>query len=57
MSKVKPLSYKYSLNKISRKTSIKMTEFAKAEYEKCFNWIPAGSQKKLLLQLFFGTKQ
>jgi len=44
MSKVKQISPNNTINKISRKAVIKVEKFAKAEYEKCFNWIPAGSQ-------------
>ena len=46
MSKVKQINQNTPINKISRRTVIKIKKFAQAEYEQYFNWIPAGSQKK-----------
>ncbi|MFX1370551.1 MAG: hypothetical protein ACFFCE_01725 [Promethearchaeota archaeon] len=44
MSKIKQITYNTSLNKISRKTAIKVEQIANLKFEKCYNWIPAGSQ-------------
>ncbi|MFX1568130.1 MAG: hypothetical protein ACFFCV_07160 [Promethearchaeota archaeon] len=44
MTKLKQIVYKNALNKISRKTALKVNRYAKLPFEKCYNWIPAGSQ-------------
>ncbi len=46
MSKTKQISYKNTINKISRKTALKVENFASLQFEKFNNWIPAGTGKK-----------